>query len=174
MRKNEIDKLSRECIEEYKICPRRFYYSYVTNDFPTFISDFHHKFVFTNVIKSISAATQYKSTIVYSQIEQFFPQWNDIQKMQLKEYSHKFNVTKNKNYDSFDGVDYISARELPNFLVPRYYELFNKNSYIDNKIAEDTRLGIFKATPGNGKKCTYCPHIDYCSLSILPLDKEDE
>lgn len=172
--KDEIEKLSRECIEEYKICPRRFYYSYITNDFPTFTSDFHHGFVFTNVIKSISAATQSRSTTVYKQVEQFFPQWNNIQKMQLKEYSDKFSVVNNNKYDSFDGVSYISARELPNFLIPKYHDLFNKDSYTDKIISENTRLGIFKATPEKGEKCTYCPHKDYCSLSILPLDKEDE
>lgn len=172
--KNEINKLSRECIEEYKICPRRFYYSYIINDFPTFTSDFHHRFLFTNIIKSISATLQCRNTTVYNQIEQFFPQWNIIEKTQLKEYSDKFNVSKNNNYDVFDGVSYISTRDLTNFLIPSYFKLFNKGSYTDKIISENTKTGIFKATPENGQKCTYCPHIDYCSLSILPLDKEDE
>lgn len=174
MKKEEIDNLLIEGLDEYKICPRRFYYSYILDDYPTYKSDFHHGFVFTGVIKSLAIAASCKPSDAFNQIEQFFPQWNSIEKQQLKEYSERYKVTNKTNYDLFNGRFYISNRTTPHFLMYKHSNFFNKDGYSLGEIKKDTSCGIFKAKPERGDKCMYCPHRDYCRFAILPLDREEE
>lgn len=174
MNKEEIDNLLVEVLDEYKICPRRFYYSYILDDYPTYKSDFHHGFVFTGVIKSIAIAASCKTSDAFNQIEQFFPQWNAIEKKQLKEYSERYKAINNVQYDSFDGRSYISNRMRPHFLIYNHSNFFNKDGYSLTEVKKDTSCGIFNAKPERGDKCMYCPHRDYCRYAILPLDREEE
>ena len=174
MNKEEIDNLLVEVLDEYKICPRRFYYSYILDDYPTYKSDFHHGFVFTGVIKSIAIAASCKTSDAFNQIEQFFPQWNAIEKKQLKEYSERYKAINNVQYDSFDGRSYISNRMRTHFLIYNHSNFFNKDGYSLTEVKKDTSCGIFNAKPERGDKCMYCPHRDYCRYAILPLDREEE
>ena len=174
MNKEEIDNLLVEVLDEYKICPRRFYYSYILDDYPTYKSDFHHGFVFTGVIKSIAIAASCKTSDAFNQIEQFFPQWNAIEKKQLKEYSERYKAINNVQYDLFDGRSYISNRMRPHFLIYNHSNFFNKDGYSLTEVKKDTSCGIFNAKPERGDKCMYCPHRDYCRYAILPLDREEE
>lgn len=174
MNKEELDNLPMEALNEYKICPRRFYYSYVLDDYPTYTSDFNHRFVFTGVIKSISTASKCKIKDAFNQIEGFFPQWNNIEKQQLKEYGERYSPRRIINYDIFDGKSYIQERLWPHFLIYNHSVFFYKSGYSINEIKKDTSSGVFNAKPESGDKCMYCPHRDYCRFAILPLDREED
>lgn len=162
--RQNIKSMLSECDEEFKICPRKFYYSYIADDFPTYTSDFHHKFGFTRMVSAIYTSSNKKIDVVYNSMKDLFPQWRDIEKMQLKEYIYP---SANCSYEEYDGNTYTNARKYIHFLKPRYKEFECK----DIDIYQNSNPVIFKAIPENGDKCLYCCHCTYCKEAILPLDR---
>jgi hypothetical protein len=171
--KEELSILGNTCILEYKVCPRRFYYSYVANDFSTYNIDFHHGFLYTNIVRSIASSINSTNYMVHNHMKDFFPQWSDIEKKQLKEYLNY--KTLPKDYEEYDGKMYISNKDRIYFLQWDYKsKMVTTDILKDEDIQKETKGIIFEGRQNKGINCMYCPHREYCNVAILPLDKEDE
>ncbi|WP_434797376.1 hypothetical protein [Terrisporobacter vanillatitrophus] len=162
-----IESMISECKTEFSICPRRFYYSYIVDDIPTYTSDFHHKFGFTRLGSAISISSNKSSHEVFNNINNLFPQWRDVEKLELKE---EIWTSGNSYYDEYEGKEYTTTRMYTHFLYPKYKEF--KCDSID--IYETKNPVIFNAVPEKGDKCLYCQHSIYCKDGILPLDREGD
>lgn len=167
---NEITSMPEEVIEEFLICPRKFFYSYVAKEQPTYVSDFHHGFVFTALVRAVSSAAKCSAKTAFEEMKNFFPQWRDLEKRQLSEYAS--HVSK-AEYSSYDGISYLRHRKDIHFLNGNFKDSINEEQISNEVVGEKTNRLLFFSSPSR-EKCMYCPHIDYCLDAVHPLDKEEE
>jgi len=165
-----LSSLPEEVAIEMAMCPRRFFYSYVVDDSPSFNSDFHHQFVFTGLTKAVSAAAGTRPGHAAEELKSLFPHWSSLQKKQLLEY---IGGNEQADYEEYQGIYYIKQRKYPHFLNKIQNNELLMKKIEDGSILDGTDEFLFKAEPEKGK-CMYCPHIDYCKDSIFPLDREEE
>ncbi|MCP2034153.1 hypothetical protein L1279_001136 [Planomicrobium sp. HSC-17F08] len=67
-------------LAEFKLCPKRFYYSYIADEYPKFSSDFIHQFMFTEIIKIAAHSTKANFETVLNEVSPLFPQWLNFKK----------------------------------------------------------------------------------------------
>lgn len=138
----ESDILTSEATKEYETCHTRFYYSYLIDNYPTYSSNLHHQFLFTNTVRYKAHKNRQNTLYTFNRMKCLFPQWNEVEKKQLEEYIGNFIPYNDKNYR--EQVYIIKFNEL-----------------------KDKKEGY-----QNTNKCIYCPHIDYCNKAIYPMDSK--
>lgn len=137
-------------------CNKRFTFSYLLQDFPTFESDFHQRFVFQSLLSRYRAIQKtYPSSISTKEMEQFiyswFPHWNNTKKDILNK--------KSKNWKHL-------ATE---------YNFDNQIIFHDDlsKVALFGKKPKFKPDlfANAGPHCKYCPFQIHCKESVKENDK---
>jgi len=154
---------------EFVSCERRFYYGYVLSRFPTFSTDFHQQFQFTDLLRVVKRTASQDDERTVQEVGALFPGWTDYRKnMIAKKYILRKGVGRRGERLIVDGVSINDARQdlqLPGMTMNKREELRNKTERDKDGVVKiiATRLNSdleFKPKPS--KLCTYCPYQDIC------------
>lgn len=160
---------------EYVQCPKRFYYSYLMQDYPVFQQGFIQMFLYTELVKISAKNTGINSKSLYDELDPFFPQWIKVKKSFEFRNALNYAYGKNKIQQKVEESLYVSEIR-KNFQFPglknhKRNELFDKaNSShlkIEQAIMEEEAVSL-EANPGY--HCRFCPHIDICPSATYGID----
>ncbi len=167
-------------LAEYKLCPKRFYYSYVVEEYPTFSNDFIHQFMFSEIIRVAGQSSKANLDTVLQEVSPLFPQWLNFKKNVLSEKAFPYvpNKLGKKTY-VVEEHSYTETRK--NFQFPGFTKKFREELFENTKASYETLVNELMTedksmTANPGFACRFCPHIDYCGDAEFPIDirKGDE
>ncbi|QIZ08502.1 PD-(D/E)XK nuclease family protein [Priestia megaterium] len=194
--KQELDSFLAypiDALAEFKFCPRRFYYSYLSGSSETFQSEFVHEFLFGNLLKAVAALLPALSDEkIKEEVSKLFPYWNEFKLNIIAEENLRYRYWAKKYYGGYTpygvGEEFSDLRKL--FLFPA---LQNRKADDESKMVAtaieqlyrqpDTILPTLReefekqlqeypiqmeATPSG--KCRYCPHNHICPEAFHPVD----
>lgn len=164
---------------EYNLCPQRFYYSYITEEYPVFSNDFMHQFLFSEVVKLAAVGSQRGFKAVYKEVSPLFPQWLDYKKRVAAKTAYKYRPRNPGTMNEVDSaVSYTEIRK--NYQFPGFKKSDKERLVADSKRnMEETIAALMsqevQSLPANpGYACRFCPHIDYCADAIHAVDLRRE
>jgi len=167
---------SSDFLMEYVACQRRFQYGYILSEFPTFDTEFHQQFQYTDLLRVVKRTMPREDERVIREVGTLFPGWTDYRKRMIaKKYISGKWMKKTEKQDAADGIKINSARQdlqLPGLRVDRRTKLRAEvedglSGWIDQieeKLGKDV---AFKASPSD--ECKYCPYQDICP-DVDPLE----
>lgn len=169
----KMKKYPQDAFGEYMYCPRRFYLSFLTQDFASFESDFHHQFVYRGLLNNVPEDER-------DGLPDLFLHWTDVKKKDLEERAFdEWNWTK-----EYEEIKYLDGRKRVQFLVlgtkgnrseqlERLDEAIRKRGKRD--LAEEVIRDQFESLQMEAipsYSCRFCPHIEYCSEALYPIDEK--
>ncbi|WP_140456869.1 MULTISPECIES: hypothetical protein [Priestia] len=168
-------------LTEYELCPKRFYYSYIVDEYPTFSSDFMHQFIFSEIIRVAGQASKADFKTVLQEVSPLFPQWLNFKKYVAAKTAFKYVPNKlGEKTAVIDAHFYTETRK--NFQFPGFRKQF-RNELFDNVKASFSTIISEILAEGNqamsanpSYACRFCPHIEYCDSAAFSIDlrKEEE
>lgn len=166
-------------LAEYELCPKRFYYSYIADEYPSFASDFIHQFLFSEIIRAAGQGTKADFETLLQEVSPLFPQWLNFKKRVSAEKSFQYVPNSlGKKTHVIEDHSYTETRknfQFPGFTKKFRNELFDKTEAAYPKIIEelvDENQSSLTAKPGY--ECRFCPHIEYCSEAAYSVDLQKE
>ncbi|MGG3471226.1 hypothetical protein ABES02_27615 [Neobacillus pocheonensis] len=194
--KEELDSFLAypiDALAEFKFCPRRFYYSYLSGSTETFSSEFVQEFLFGNLLKSIGALLPSETDEnIKQEVFKLFPYWNEFKLNIIAEENIRYRYWAKKNYGGYtpygEGEEFSDLRQL--FLFP---VLQNSKADEDSKLTA-AAIGQLYSQPVSilptlreefekqlqeypiqmqaapSGKCRFCPHNQICPEAFHPVD----
>ncbi|MEW9053436.1 MAG: hypothetical protein AB2392_19910 [Neobacillus sp.] len=182
---SSLEALPREEFVEMRLCPRRFYYSTVSDLFSSYSSSFHTQFLVGNLVKIYAAIGKGKEEII-DLLQNLFPFMSQVRlralvdnntNKHLIESTLRFGLRRQTEYD---GLTYPLSSTYFQFLTHRgAFESVRWKSSFDmmtqragrrelvTRIA-DSKVPLLKAIPS--VFCKLCPHNAYCEDAYYPVD----
>ncbi|WP_052200209.1 hypothetical protein [Exiguobacterium sp. ZOR0005] len=152
---------------EYSTCNRRFRYGYILSEFPTFDTEFHQQFQYTDLLRIARRASTCTDEKVVRQVSSLFPGWTEYRKnMIAKKYIQR--VGKRDKEEAIDGIKINMARQdlqLPGLKRSRRDELRRKVTMDMPKLIEEIKYKLINDEnfePNQTEECKYCPFQDIC------------
>ncbi|NME06221.1 hypothetical protein [Psychrobacillus sp. BL-248-WT-3] len=171
--------LYNDFFAEYVQCPKRFYYSYLMQEYPVFRSEYIQIFLFTELIKISGKSAKYDANILYNELDAFFPQWISLKKRLELENALNYAYKRTLQQNQVDEEIYVSEIR-KNFQFPGLKNesrdtLFEKavmqRQAIEESLMAEQQVS-FDAI--SGYHCRFCPHNDLCPAVTHGIDlKED-
>lgn len=169
---------SPDFLMEYVACERRFQYGYILSEFPTFDTEFHQQFQYTDLLRVVKRAASWEAERTVREVGSLFPGWTDYRKnMIAKKYILGGRVGRRTDEETMNGIKINMARQdlqLPGLRVTRRGELRTKveeeMSGLVDRIEKKLDLDSgFRANPT--EECKYCPYQDICP-DVNPSEEE--
>ncbi len=166
------------------VCVRRFFYSFVGSEFPSFRSPFHHGFLFGNLTRAASTVGSSRDEPLavadcVPHVRRLFPAWNDLQVRASMENP----PPPRRGRTTWDGESYPDARARLQFLVrerekQKPMDIATGRSEPDRAKASAALQramtldvgGLPEASPSTW--CQYCPHIHLCDAAQYHMEAE--
>jgi hypothetical protein len=148
-----------------KVCGKRASFSFILNEHITFTSDFHHGFLYQNMIDSLSYMNNndLRENEIRSIVDKWFPQWNRMK----KDFLYESGIRGRKPVKENNVVDEIEYSQALNYL----HLLPNGYGGIKANIAKEQTTVITESKSGN--HCRYCPYLSICVDGIYQIDYDD-
>lgn len=166
-------------LAEYKSCPKRFYYSYITDEYPTFSNDFIHQFMFSEIVRFVRRSINADYESVLEEVSPLFPQWLDFKKQFSVKKVFEFGLGRPGEKTAVsESYSYTKARK--NFQFPGFKTEERDNLYDETRSSVECIIKEIEASDNQvmtahpGYACRFCPHIDYCNDAIFPVDLRKE
>ncbi|MDQ1910534.1 hypothetical protein RAC89_08475 [Paenibacillus sp. GD4] len=173
----EVALYPLDAAAEHTFCPRRFFYSFVAEEYADYDSDFHHQFLLSNLATVLSRSATKQQILEEMRI--LFPQWEEIRRQEIIENG----LNKGKYEDDqelIDGRLYTKNRRKFQFLINsrrqgyesfiQAYQLFDADNARENfvqSLLEDSHP-LLASKPSTA--CRYCPHLAVCRDGYYPID----
>ncbi|KOO43085.1 hypothetical protein [Priestia koreensis] len=168
-------------LTEYELCPKRFYYSYILDEYPTFSSDFIHQFMYSEIIRVATKGSREGFDTVYNEVSELFPQWSNFKKYIAAKKAYPSRTRGSEKQTAVTETHFYTERrknfQFPGFTNRYKEELFERSKHAFSKNISDFVSGEHQTLPANpGYQCRFCPHVDYCDEATFSIDlrKEDE
>ncbi|MDN4066663.1 hypothetical protein QYF50_02055 [Paenibacillus vini] len=166
-------------LAEYKLCPKRFYYSYIVDEYPVFSSDFIHQFLFSEIIKTARTSTKAGFDSVIGEVSPFFPQWLDFKKRVSAKTAFQY---ASKQMGQITQVEETAAytETRKNYQFPglkkgdRERLLEESKRTLSESLYELRSAETQTLTAKAGYHCRFCPHIEYCDNAAYGIDLQRE
>lgn len=169
-----------DILAEYQLCPRRFYFGYVLDRFPTFSDEFIHQFIFSEIIKVTKRTTKQDNESVIKMVSDLFPQWTTYKKENMAKASIGFAGNRQERKEVIDGNVSVSETR-KNFQFPGLTNKDRQDIYQSvrsdkEKLMEAIQYPdaessiIMKAN--SGYNCRYCPFLDLCYEGKYAVDEK--
>jgi hypothetical protein len=182
-----------DALAEFKFCPRRFYYSYLSGSTESFSSEFVQEFLFGNLLKSVGALLPSLSDeSIKQEVFKLFPYWNEFKLNIIAEENISYRFWAKKHYGGYtpygEGEEFSDMRKL--FLFPvlqnnkgdedsqltaaAIRQLYSQPADILPTLREEFEKQLqefpiqMQAAPSG--KCRYCPHNQICPEAFHPVD----
>lgn len=153
---------------DFALCPWRYFYGYICQDYPSYKSEFHYSFVLSRLIGALSSISGISKSVVAEEVLDTFPLFRQIEKQQITDYS---GTAFDDLTDTLDDVSYPRIRLLPHFLQRHIL-----NKAIGAIQDKEDGPSIVSVDPDSYNPdpmiCTYCPFSDDCLHAIRSIDKE--
>ncbi|WP_419392705.1 hypothetical protein [Cytobacillus praedii] len=152
---------------EAKVCGKRASFSFILNEHTSFKSDFHHRFLYQNLIGTIPKLVNHnviEPEELRDVVDSWFPQWNNMKRDFLYESRYRKRPAK-KKLIHINGQNYSQAISYLHLLPTSYAQK-------DGSEVAKEEVVLYKANPG--KHCRYCPFLSICNDGIYAKDFEDE
>ena len=150
---NKLKAFEEACIDEI-LCPWKYIYGYVLDEYPYYSSDFHYNFAISALIKSITSTAAISKDDAFRMVTELFPYLREVEKQQIYDFS---NMKKNYDTTFYDDVIYPKARLNVHFLkeniMAKGLELLQKEAEGFTSHEEIPKQEL----------CRYCSHIEYCA-----------
>ncbi|GIO91418.1 hypothetical protein [Paenibacillus lactis] len=166
-------------LAEYKLCPKRFYYSYITDEYPVFSSEFMHQFLYSEIIKTAKTSTKANFDSVFREVSPFFPQWPDFKKRFSAKTAFQYAPKQLGQITQVEETaSYTETRK--NFQFPGLKKadrerLLEESKRMLSESLHELRSGDKQTLPAKaGYHCRFCPHIDYCDNAAYGIDLQRE
>jgi hypothetical protein len=194
--KQELDSFLAypiDALAEFKFCPRRFYYSYLSGSTETFQSEFVHEFLFGNLLKAVGALLpDLSNEKIKEEVCKLFPYWNEFKLNIIAEENLKYRYWAKKYYGGYTpygvGEKFSDLRKLFLFPVLQNSKADEESKMVASVIEQlysqpDTILPTLReefeqqlqehpiqmeAIPSG--KCRFCPHNQICLDAFHPVD----
>lgn len=160
---------SEGMLAEYNQCPKRFYYSYIVDEFPTFQDDFHHGFIFSQIYLLASSVENRTVEGVLDEVSPLFPQWLDYKKSAMAYDTHgvKQRFLQENTNEKIVRLKY--SHYFPGSTDNAREKFFNFNAARIR--AELLQLEPKEITSNPGFECRFCPHRNYCTDVKYSIDR---
>nr|WP_146139666.1 hypothetical protein [Lysinibacillus timonensis] len=152
-------------LAEYQLCKKRFYYSYILDEYPVFNEDFHQGFIFSEIYKLAAGVENRRIEDVLKEVEPFFPQWNRSKKesMAYDSYGSRYN------FESDSSQKMLLNHYFPGLKNDAREPLFNQNTIQIKSELLSKQQSTLEGKPGYN--CRFCPHRNYCEDVQYSVDK---
>ncbi|MBK5462004.1 hypothetical protein [Peribacillus sp. TH27] len=163
---SELSHYSDYALSELNICQRRFFYSYLTQPFSVYTSDFHYSFIYGNLYKLLSKFDPKPASL----IEDVFPYWT---KFKQKAKAATAESYSNERIQSFE---YADEKHQALSGIKYLINLSNKEDgwrrawKNEGYNLTQSSIELFKASPSSS--CKYCPHEKFCPSARYAVDDE--
>ena len=148
---------------EFSLCPRRFLYSYVLKENPTYRSEFTHSHIIGALINAFKDLNpDMDPSLIEESVLELFPNLRRSEKQSILDLSRR---SKESGFTPYNGRLYTDKRLDVHFLG---YDRYNLNESLDD-IDWNEPVNLFDS---NNKKCMYCPHTSYCKQFKLPSEAD--
>lgn len=146
-------KKSNLLVNTKDFCNKRMVFSYMLQEFPTFETEFHQRFIFEKLLSRYEKMRKKNRNMTKEEMKQiifdWFPHWSQTKKEILSKNAYKWK-----------------------YLEPEYK--FGRFTFFDDL----TRLALFGSKPpknnifaNKGPHCKYCPFQSYCKESVRQVDE---
>ena len=176
---NEDKKhIVKEACMDYAVCPMRYVYGYVLEQYPSYQTTFLHNYAANGLITAVYFLikdTGVSRKEIQSQVLSLFPNLRKIEKRQIIDYL--MIEAEDKNTDlgmtsEYADVAYTDERlkikfpykEIREVAKEKYGELLTPSGRKNINLHEPTDVA---------KACVFCQHADYCKNAVFMLDQED-
>lgn len=163
---------------DYAVCPMRYVYGYVLEQYPSYQTTFLHNYAangLITVVYFLIKDTGVSRKEIQSQVLSLFPNLRKIEKRQIIDYL--MIEAEDKNTDlgmtsEYADVAYTDERlkikfpykEIREVAKEKYGELLTPSGRKNINLHEPTDVA---------KACVFCQHADYCKNAVFMLDQED-
>lgn len=166
-------------LAEYKLCPKRFYYSYITEEYPVFSTDFMHQFLFSEIIKTAKTSTKADFDSVFREVSLFFPQWFDFKKRVSAKTAFQYASRQMGQITQVEETAaYTETRknfQFPGLKKAEREQLLEESKRTISDSLYELRSGGTQSLPAKaGYHCRFCPHNDYCDNAEYGIDHQKE
>lgn len=166
---------ARDFLTEYALCPKRYYYSYIVEEYPVFEEDFVHRFLYTEIVKFTSFATKETDEKVIREVASLFPQWSRAEKDALARESLKFRYSQKSHEFIEQGSQITEVRK--NFQFPGHkkdhremlFATIDEQAMTFMQTLMDEENQTLTANPSY--HCRFCPHKSYCPDVLYSVDE---
>ena len=176
-----IDKsqhVAKESMMDYALCPMRYVFGYVLDEYPTYQGIFLHNYAINGLVTAVYYLMK-NMGISQSEIEEevleLFPNLRAVEKRQIKDYLSIEAAEKNTDLGmrtEYADVSYTDERLKVKFPYKKVREEAKKK--YGELMTPAGRNGINLYEPTDVKAaCVFCQHADYCRNAIFALDQED-
>ncbi|MGF9772396.1 hypothetical protein ABEX30_08080 [Priestia aryabhattai] len=182
----KLEALPREEYVEMQLCPRRFYYSTVSDYFSSYSSLFHMQFLIGNLVKIYGAVGRGKEEIV-DLLHNLFPFLSNIRLRTIVDSNMNENLLQStlrfglQKHLKFDEIEYPVSSMYFHFLTHRgafeseqwksSFDLMSQGRLKRREVLSrvlNGKLPLLEATPS--VFCKLCPHSSYCEDAYYPVD----
>jgi len=164
-------------LTEYNLCPKRFYYSYITDEYPVFSSDFMHQFLFSEIIRTARTSTNAEFDNVFQEVSSLFPQWLDFKKRVTAKIAFQYASNQlGKITQVEETAAYTETRK--NFQFPGLKKIDRERLIVESQNVFSESIhelvsGEKQALEAkSGYHCRFCPHINYCDDAEYGVDRQ--
>jgi hypothetical protein len=179
-----LEALPKEEFVEMRLCPRRFYYSTVSDLFSTYSSSFHTQFLIGNLVKIYGAIGTGKEDII-DLLQNLFPFMSKIRLRALVDNNLKANLIEStlrfglRRQTEYEDITYPLSSTYFQFLThrgafeseqwKRSFDMMQRTRRREMLTSvADSKIPLLKATPS--VFCKLCPHNAYCEDAYYPVD----
>ncbi len=180
-----LETLPKEEFVEMRLCPRRFYYSTVSDLFSSFSSPFHEQFLIGNMVKIYGALGTGKEEII-DLLQNLFPFMSHIRMRAIVDNNLNENLIKStlrfglRRHTSYDDITYPLSSTSFQFLThrgafesehwKRSFDMMRQRAGRRELLSSisASHVPLLKATPS--VFCKLCPHNSYCEDAYYPVD----
>ena len=144
---------------EYAICPKRYLYSYLLNENPTFKSEFLQNFAIGGFIKALIELQKiggFDKESIEEQVFELFPGKLSIIKQNILDRSAASSGSELTT--RYENREYTDLRYDIKFPVTIRKSVEEKLKDVEFNFEQDLTIGT-----GKPEQCKYCPHSEYCS-----------
>jgi len=164
---------------EHVLCPKRFYYSYVLDEFPVFKEDFMHPFIFSEIIKFVTKPNIASFDTVFQEVSVFFPQWLKYKKQIIAKEAYKYHYRNERAKTAVDDQHYFTD-------IRKNFQFTGIVNELRNQVFEESatyKLNIREQLQNEnntsfeakaGYNCRFCPHNKYCPDVEFSIDVQKE
>lgn len=170
--------IAKEARMDYAVCPMRYVYGYVLEQYPSYQTTFLHNYAANGLITAVyflMKDTGISIKEIQDQVLSLFPNLRTIEKRQIVDYL--MIEAEDKNTDlgmtsEYADVSYTDERlkvkfpykEIREAAKEKYGELLTPAGRKDINLNEPTDVA---------EACVFCQHADYCKNAVFRLDQED-
>ncbi len=182
---------AKEAKMDYAVCPMKYAFGYVTEQYPVFQSEFHQNYAINGLIAACYSLMKSKGVSVdeiYQNVIELFPAMRRIEKRQVYDYlqyDNSFVDVDFEGYSEWGDIRYSEERlkvRFPNRNVRKqalaeYGKLLTPDGqkgmdFYKTAVSRKADWNKDAYPEPNVAVCWFCQHQSYCRYAVYPTDAE--